>query len=74
MPTNSLVSVIISAYNHERYIQETIQSIIQQTYQNIELIIIDDGSQDKTWKKILEMEKVCQQRFSRVVLQHHQRR
>ena len=72
MPTNSLVSVIISAYNHERYIQETIQSIIQQTYQNIELIIIDDGSQDKTWKKILEMEKVCQQRFSRVVFQQQE--
>ena len=43
-----LVSVLIPAYNHENYIQETIESIINQTYPNIELIILDDGSKDKT--------------------------
>ena len=48
MSTNSLVSVIIPAYNHEKYVQETIKSIINQTYKNIELLIIDDGSKDLT--------------------------
>lgn len=64
---NDLISVIIPAYNHEKYVQGTIQSIINQTYQNIELIIIDDGSKDYTWQKIQEMKQVCENRFSRVV-------
>ncbi len=59
----SLVSVIIPAYNHEKYIQETIQSIINQTYENIELIIIDDGSTDDTWQKINELKEKCEKRF-----------
>ena len=63
---NNLVSVLVSAYNHENYVQETIKSIINQTYQNIELIILDDGSKDKTWDKICEMKEVCEKRFVRV--------
>lgn len=67
--SKNLISVIIPAYNHEKYIQETINSIINQTYQNIELIIIDDGSKDATWQKIQEMKDKCEQRFSRVIFQ-----
>ncbi len=66
MPTSSLVSVIIPAYNHENYVQDTIKSIIEQTYQNIELLVIDDGSKDSTWQKIQEMKEVCENRFVRV--------
>lgn len=67
MSTKSkLVSVIIPAYNHEKYVQETINSIIKQTYKNIELIIIDDGSKDSTWQKIQEMKDECNKRFTRV--------
>ena len=61
-----LISVIIPAYNHENYVQETINSIINQTYQNIELIIIDDGSTDSTWQKIQEMKIECEKRFSKI--------
>ncbi|MBE6448663.1 MAG: glycosyltransferase family 2 protein [Alphaproteobacteria bacterium] len=61
-----LVSVVIPAYNHEKFVQETIHSIIKQTYQNIELIIIDDGSKDTTWNKINELKKKCEERFTRV--------
>lgn len=43
-----LVSIIIPAYNVEQYIEKCIFSIIQQSYKNIEIIIIDDGSSDKT--------------------------
>ena len=63
---NPLVSVLIPAYNHEKYVQETISSIINQTYENIELIIVDDGSPDSTWQKIQEMKDKCEQRFKRV--------
>ena len=39
-----LVTVIVPCYNHEKFVQQTIESIVNQTYANIELIVIDDGS------------------------------
>ncbi len=45
---NPLVSVIISAYNAEKYIAEALKSIIGQSYRNLEIVIINDGSTDKT--------------------------
>ena len=48
MKNRPLVSVLMPAYNSELYISEAIQSILNQTYRNIELIIFDDGSSDKT--------------------------
>lgn len=64
MDTNlPLVSVLIPAYNHENYVQDTIRSIINQTYENIELIIVDDGSIDSTWQKIQEIKAECENRF-----------
>lgn len=43
-----LVSVIVPMYNSEKYIYETIKSVIIQTYDNIEIVIVDDGSSDKS--------------------------
>ncbi len=47
-----LVSVIIPAYNCERFIIQSLDSIINQTYQNLEIIVCDDASKDKTRKII----------------------
>ncbi|MFM5943125.1 MAG: glycosyltransferase family 2 protein, partial [Dolichospermum sp.] len=43
-----LISVIIPCYNRERYLAEAIESVLDQTYPHIELIVIDDGSSDRS--------------------------
>ena len=45
---NKLVSVIVSAYNSEETLEESINSLINQTYENIEILIMDDFSTDKS--------------------------
>lgn len=54
---DALVSVIIPNYNQEKYVGETIESILGQTYQNFELILVDDGSTDQSLKILREYEK-----------------
>jgi alpha-1,3-rhamnosyltransferase len=44
--SNPLVTVLLASYNHEPYISDSILSVIHQTYKNIQLIVIDDGSTD----------------------------
>lgn len=52
-----LVSIILPVYNGEKNIQRTIKSVIDQTYDNWELIIIDDGSSDNTVRKCKEFQE-----------------
>lgn len=65
-----LVSIVIPCYNHEGFVQETIQSVIEQDYKNIELIIIDDGSADNSVEVIKEMLPACEERFTRFEFRH----
>jgi len=51
-----LVSVIIASYNHAPYIESSIESVLAQTYPNIELLVIDDGSSDDSVSRIQRLQ------------------
>lgn len=69
MNRNLLVSVLIPAYNHEKYISHAIQSVINQSYKNIELIILNDGSTDNTLNIISSLSSECKVRFSNFIVE-----
>lgn len=53
-----LVSVIIASYNHAPYIEASIESVLQQSYPNLELLVVDDGSRDDSVARIEALQKV----------------
>jgi glycosyltransferase involved in cell wall biosynthesis len=61
MEAKPLVSILLLSMNHEQYIEQCIQSIISQTYKNIEIIYLDNASSDNTYelgKKLLEQSHI----------------
>ena len=46
------ISVIIPVYDLEAYVERAVRSVLQQTYTNIEVLIVDDGSTDNSWKVV----------------------
>ena len=53
-----LVSVLMPVYNAEKTLSKSIESILNQSYHNIEFVIIDDGSSDETWSIIDKYSKI----------------
>lgn len=49
-----LISIIVPVYNTQQYLSECLESILKQTYQNIEVILVDDGSEDESLKTCME--------------------
>jgi glycosyltransferase involved in cell wall biosynthesis len=62
---DSSLAVLISAFNAERYIVESVTSALSQTYQNTSVWVIDDGSTDRTWDLLSQIESPRLHRFSR---------
>lgn len=65
-----LVSVCIPTFNGEKYIKEALESIIHQTYKNIEVVVSDDGSSDKTIKIIEQLKNTAN--FNVYIYSHYQ--
>ena len=59
------VTVCIPSYNHAKYVNEAIDSVIAQTYREIELVIIDDGSTDESLETIRKKQTQIADRFIR---------
>ena len=60
-----LVTAVVPVYNHEKYVVECIRSVIGQNYPNVELIVINDGSKDRSNEMVLTVIEECKRRFAR---------
>ena len=58
MANHELVTVIIASFNHAPYIEQSILSVIEQTYPNVELLVVDDGSTDDSVERINALQSV----------------
>lgn len=63
------ISVLMPAYNHEKYVETAVRSVLSQEGFEIELIVIDDGSKDATWSILQSLKADCEKRCVRVVME-----
>lgn len=68
-----MVSVLVPCYNHEKYIEDCLKSLIAQDYQDIELIVFDDCSSDNSYNIILKWKSELVRRFRKVVIHRNER-
>lgn len=69
-----LVSIVVSNYNNEKYIAECLDSLVNQTYKNIEIVVVDDASTDRSinvingWKEVVSVKFDVENRFTLLTL------
>lgn len=67
------LSVIMPAFNVERYIEKSVESVMEQTLKEIELIIVNDASTDSTWDKICKLKEKFGNKICAINLEHNLR-
>ena len=65
-----MVSVVVTCYNREKYIVDAISSVVSQTYKNWELVIVDDGSTDKSLEVIKKLIKIFKIKDKIKIIKH----
>ena len=65
---NELVSVVVPCYNSSSTIIDCLASVLQQSYKNIEFVLVDDGSTDDTFEKLLQFEKENKNNYQIIVM------
>ena len=65
---NPKISILVASYNYEQYIGETLDSLVNQTYKNFEVVVVDDGSKDNSVKLIKKYVK----KYPNVFLYRHE--
>jgi len=63
---SALISILVPAYNHEKYVEGCVRSVLAQDWPNVELLVVDDGSKDATWSKLQALKGECEQKLVRV--------
>lgn len=51
-----MISIIMPVYNEEKYVKQAVASVLEQSYRDLELIIVDDGSNDSTKSILMQLE------------------
>jgi hypothetical protein len=73
MDNRALVSIGLMVYNHEAFIEDCLKSLLQQDYSNMELIILDDASTDRSREIILRYCDKLREKFCHVTFLYHNR-
>jgi glycosyltransferase involved in cell wall biosynthesis len=74
MTAAPLVSIVTPWYNHGRFAQEYFEGLLAQTYRNLEILIVDDGSTDDSWPVIQTWGRRLARVFPRVMVRRHANR
>ena len=64
MEHRPFISVIIPVWNGARYLDACLNSILRQSWQHLEIIIVDDGSRDATWNMLMHWEETGRAHYS----------
>ncbi len=67
-----MVSILVPCYNHEKFIEDCLKSLCEQTYQDVELLINDDASKDDSWGVICDKKSELERRFHKVYLHRNE--
>lgn len=70
--SDKTVSVVIACYNHARFIKQAIESVVNQSYPDLELIIVDDASTDGSKDIILQAAKDYNSRFTKIIIEFNE--
>ena len=74
LSSRPLVSVLMPAFNHERYVEAAVRSVLEQDWSRVELLVVDDGSTDGTWEVLERLRPECEATLERVVMVRQENR